>query len=92
MDKAALYQQALRVWDYDQQLCRLGEKASELAAESCRMLNHQSPERRLASVMADVEIIIEQFRHNGLAGLIDYQKQQTLERLAQRMGGTYVAQ
>ncbi|KFK92785.1 MULTISPECIES: hypothetical protein [unclassified Serratia (in: enterobacteria)] len=89
MDKLALYRQALQVFGYDKQLCKLAEEASELAAESNRLLNHQGLERRLACEMADVEIMIEQFRHNGLASLIDFHKQQKLERLAKRLGVTY---
>ncbi|WJV52390.1 hypothetical protein PCO85_14230 [Prodigiosinella aquatilis] len=45
-----------------------------------------------AAELADVEIMIEQFRLNGMGLMIDYHKQQKLERLAERLGVTYAAE
>ncbi|EIJ5166982.1 hypothetical protein LJH26_004284 [Salmonella enterica] len=92
VNKKALYQQAMHLFGYDQQLCKLAEKACKLSAEANRMLSHKSLERRLAGGMADVEIMIEQFRANGLGELIDFQKQQKLERLAERLGMAYASE
>ncbi|RAP71914.1 hypothetical protein ACZ87_01258 [Candidatus Erwinia dacicola] len=45
-----------------------------------------------AAELADVEIMIEQFRLNGMGLLIDFHKQKKLERLAERLGVTYAAE
>ncbi|MGK2889841.1 MAG: hypothetical protein ACSLEN_14310 [Candidatus Malihini olakiniferum] len=52
-------------------MVKLVEKTGELVAEAARIGN----EVALASEIADVEIMIKQLRLNGLATLIDYQKE-----------------
>lgn len=89
MTKNGLYRKALTIWGYDRQLCKLAEEASELAAESNRILNSQGFEDKLAGEIADIEIMIEQLRLNGLAHTIDFYKQQKLQQLAIKLGETY---
>ncbi|PHM24614.1 hypothetical protein [Xenorhabdus ehlersii] len=92
MDKTTLYQKAMQVWGYDKQLCKLAEEASELSAEACRVLNFHGLENGLAEEIADVEIMIEQLRQNGLGKAIEYHKTQKLHRIAELLGETYEPQ
>ena len=55
-------------------------------------MNGLGSEVDLAGELADVEIMIEQFRLNGMGLMIDYHKQQKLERLAERLGVTYATE
>jgi len=91
-NRSTLYGMALRAFGPDAQSLKLMEEAAELAAAAARNMNGLGNEVDLASELADVEIMIEQFRLNGLGKLIDFQKQKKLERLAERLGGTYVAE
>lgn len=68
------------------------EEAAELAAAAARNMNGLGSEVDLAGELADVEIMIEQFRLNGMGLMIDYHKQQKLERLAERLGVTYATE
>ncbi len=86
MNKAALFKAATIKWGYDRQLCKLAEEASELSAAASRVINHCGDERSLAEEAADVEIMIEQLRQNGMDGLIDHFKQLKLAQLANRLG------
>lgn len=90
MTETKLYAEAMRQYGYDAQLCKLAERASELAAEACRSLGHCTLERRLAGEIADIEILIAQFRQTGMVTLIDACKAKRLQRLADRLGVTYV--
>jgi hypothetical protein len=49
-------------------------------------MNGLGNEVDLAGELADVEIMIEQFRLNGMGLMIDFHKQKKLERLAERLG------
>ncbi|MFI8017649.1 hypothetical protein ACIF2R_01560 [Serratia marcescens] len=92
MTETELYAEAMRQYGYDAQLCKLAEEASELSAEACRALNHCTLERRLAGEIADVEILIAQFRQTGMVALIDARKAEKLQRLADRLGVAYAAE
>lgn len=87
---SAIYHLALKFFGPEAQALKLMEEAAELAAAAARNMNGLGSEVDLAGELADVEIMIEQFRLNGLGKLIDYQKQQKLERLAERLGVAYV--
>ncbi|CAI2503838.1 hypothetical protein [Serratia liquefaciens] len=88
-NRSTLYRMAMKRFGPDSQLLKLAEEASELSTEVSRNLNGLSDEMKLASEMADVEIMIEQFRLNGLSTAIDFHKQQKLTRLAERLGVSY---
>ena len=60
-----------------------------LAASAARNLNGQGSESDLAAELADVEIMTEQLRLQGMDRLIDFHKQKKLERLAARLGVIY---
>lgn len=90
MTETELYAEAMRQYGYDAQLCKLAEEASELSAEVCRTLSHCTLKRRLAGEIADVEILIAQFRQTAMVTLIDARKAEKLQRLADRLGVTYV--
>ncbi|EKN4373898.1 hypothetical protein OSP42_005201, partial [Escherichia coli] len=49
----------------------------------------QGSESDLAAELADVEIMTEQLRLQGMDRLIDFHKQKKLERLAARLGVMY---
>ena len=68
------------------------EEAAELAAAAARNMNELGSEVDLAGELADVEIMIEQFRLNGMGLMIDFHKQKKLESLAERLGVTYAAE
>lgn len=89
-NRSSLYQLALQKFGPDSQLMKLIEESAELAAAASRNINGLGNEADMASEMADVEIMIEQFRLNGLGKLIDFQKTKKLERLAERLGVEYV--
>ncbi len=85
MNKSALYDAALAKWGYDAQVLVLAEECSELSATACRFVTHKSNGAKLSEEAADVEIMIEQLRHNGLACHIDRAKERKLVRLAKRV-------
>ena len=85
MNKPALYDAALAKWGYDAQVLVLAEECSELSASACRFVNHKANGAKLADEAADVEIMLEQLRHNGLACHIDRAKERKLVRLAKRL-------
>ncbi|MCH5051169.1 hypothetical protein [Pectobacterium aquaticum] len=91
MNRTAIYKEALRKWGPEAQMVKLTEETGELVAEAARSVNGVGNEVALASEMADVEIMIEQFRLNGLGKLIDFQKEQKLQQLAKRLGVEYVS-
>lgn len=84
--KELIYRTALRKWGPEKQLAKLAEEAAELSAAAARSLTGYCGEADLADEMADVEIMIEQFRLNGMDKLIDYRKTKKLARLAERLG------
>lgn len=81
-NKSALFEQAFRQWGFDAQVLKLSEEASELAVASAQFLNHKTNGKHLAEEAADVEIMIEQLRHNGMSAPIDAEKDRKLARLA----------
>ncbi|HAI8127373.1 TPA: hypothetical protein HJ429_002380 [Escherichia coli] len=81
--------QALQRFGPDAQALKLTEEAAELAASAARNLNGQGSESDLAAELADVEIMTEQLRLQGMDRLIDFHKQKKLERLAARLGVMY---
>ncbi|EFO0818574.1 hypothetical protein DYR57_19805 [Escherichia coli] len=86
---AALYRLALQRFGPDAQALKLTEEAAELAASAARNLNGQGSESDLAAELADVEIMTEQLRLQGMGRLIDFHKQKKLERLAAWLGVMY---
>lgn len=88
LTRTALYRLALQRFGPDAQALKLTEEAAELAA-SARNLNGQGSESDLAAELADVEIMTEQLRLQGMDRLIDFHKQKKLERLAARLGVMY---
>ena len=64
----------------------LSEEASESSAACSRFLNHKTDISKVAEEAADVEIMIEQLRHNGMGPMIDHEKNRKLARLAQIVG------
>ncbi|HAT7555791.1 TPA: hypothetical protein JAW29_003041 [Citrobacter freundii] len=86
MNKATIYDSAFGLWGYDRQVLATAEECSELAASCTRFINHKSNAARVAEEAADVEIMIEQLRHNGMNDMIEQSKARALTRLAQRVG------
>ncbi|EOX0858181.1 hypothetical protein ACO68Y_000602 [Escherichia coli] len=84
--KTLIYRAALHKWGPEKQLAKLAEEAAELSAATARGLTGFCDEAVLADEMADVEIMIEQFRQNGMEKLIDYRKAKKLARLAEWLG------
>lgn len=87
MNKQKLYDLAFSRWGYDAQIIALGEESAELAAAACKFVNHKNNGKNLAEECADVEIMIEQVRHNGLHSQIDVEKDRKLARLALLLEG-----
>jgi hypothetical protein len=85
LTRTALYRLALQRFGPDAQALKL----TELAASAARNLNGQGSESDLAAELADVEIMTEQLRLQGMDRLIDFHKQKKLERLAARLGVIY---
>ncbi|MCB7134790.1 hypothetical protein LE270_22525 [Salmonella enterica subsp. enterica serovar Hillegersberg] len=83
--KELIYRTALRKWGPEKQLAKLAEEAAELSAAAARSLTGCGGETALAEEMADVEIMLEQFRQNGMDKLIDFWKAKKLARLAERL-------
>lgn len=81
-NKPQLFDRAFNAWGFDKQVLKLGEEAGELAAAAAQFLNHKTNGRHLAEEAADVEIMIEQLRYNGMAAPIDAEKDRKLARLA----------
>ncbi|EHK1092716.1 hypothetical protein JFA41_003875 [Salmonella enterica subsp. enterica serovar Poona] len=80
--KSVLYEHAFNKWGFDKQVLKLSEEAGELAVASAQFLNHKTNGKHLAEEAADVEIMIEQLRHNGMSAPIDAEKDRKLARLA----------
>lgn len=89
-NRSTLYRTALKTFGPEAQLLKLTEEAAELAAAAARNMNGAGSEMDLAGELADVEIMTEQCRLNGMGKLIDFQKQKKLARLAERLGVTYI--
>ncbi|MEC5319001.1 hypothetical protein VSX61_08635 [Brenneria populi subsp. brevivirga] len=90
-NRSTLYRIALKQFGPDSQALKLIEEAAELSAAASRNLNCLGSEIDLAEEMADVEIMIEQFRLNGMDKLIELAKHNKLKRLAERLGVEYVS-
>lgn len=86
-DNKALYEQAFQVWGFDKQVLKLAEEAGELSVASCQFLGYKINGKHLAEEAADVEIMIEQLRHNGMSSVIDVEKERKLARLALILAG-----
>ncbi|HAG3150048.1 TPA: hypothetical protein G8O65_004081 [Salmonella enterica] len=86
MDKNEIYDAAFSRWGFDAQMLVLNEEASELAAVISRFLNHRTNIGKVVSEAADVEIMIEQLRHNGFGSEVDNEKERKLARLSRRLG------
>lgn len=84
--KPTVYDAAFALWGYDRQVLKTAEECNELAANCTRFINHKANASRIAEGAADVEIMIEQLRHNGLNELIEQAKSRKLTRLAHRVG------
>lgn len=86
-NKQQLFDRAFIEFGFDRQVLKLNEEASELAVASAQYLNHRTNGKHLAEEAADVEIMIEQLRHNGMSGPIDAMKEHKLARLALLLDG-----
>ena len=91
-NRLTLYIHAIKVFGPESQALRLMADAAELAAAAARNLNGLGNEADLASELANIEIMIEQFRLSEMGLAIDAQKQKKLERLAEQLGVTYAAE
>ncbi|MGA5655239.1 hypothetical protein [Rahnella contaminans] len=87
MKKFKIYEYAFLKYGFDSQVIKLGEECSELATAACQFINHRTNGKNLAEESADVEIMIEQMRHNGMAAAIDEEKGRKLGRLALMLEG-----
>ncbi len=88
-NRSTLYRMALKHFGPESQALKLIEEAAELGAAASRNLNGLGNEVALAEEMADVEIMIEQFRLNGMDKLIELAKHNKLKRLAERLEVEY---
>jgi hypothetical protein len=86
MNKSVIFDAAFALWGYDAQVLTVSEECNELAAACTRFINHKANGNKIAEEAADVEIMIEQLRHNGMNDMIEAQKARKLTRLAQRVG------
>ena len=86
MNKPHVFDAALAMWGYDRQVLATAEECNELAAACTRFVNHKANGNRIAEEAADVEIMIEQLRHNGMSDMIDQHKTRKMARLSQRVG------
>ena len=86
MNKPQIYDAALALWGYDAQVLKTAEECSELASCCARFINHRANGNAVAEEAADVEIMIEQLRHNGMNDMIEQQKARKLARLSRRVG------
>ncbi|WJY16788.1 hypothetical protein PCO82_09250 [Pectobacteriaceae bacterium CE90] len=85
-NRSTLYRMALKQFGPDSQALKLIKEAAELSASASRNLNGLDNEVDLTEEMADVEIMIEQFKLNGMDKLIEFAKYNKLKRLAERLG------
>lgn len=85
-NKTVIYNAAFSRWGFDSQVLALAEESSELAAACTRLINHKTNCSKVAEEAADVEIMLEQLRHNGMGDMIDQEKSRKLTRLAQAVG------
>ena len=81
-----IFEAAFAKWGFESQVLVLSEEASELSAACSRFLNHKTDSSKVAEEAADVEIMIEQLRHNGMGPMIDHEKNRKMARLAQVVG------
>lgn len=86
MNKPAIYDAAFAFWGYDRQVLATAEEGNELSAACIRFLNHKANGNKVAEEAADMEIMIEQLRHNGMNDMIEQHKAKKLTRLALRVG------
>lgn len=86
-NKQQLFDRAFSEFGFDCQILKLNEEASELAVATAQFLNHRTNGKHIAEEAADVEIMIEQLRHNGMSGPIDTIKEHKLARLALLLEG-----
>ena len=86
MNKPHVFDAALAMWGYDRQVLATAEECNELAAACTRFVTHKANGNRIAEEAADVEIMIEQLRHNGMSDMIDQHKTRKMARLSQRVG------
>lgn len=87
IDKNKVFESAFVRWGYDRQIIKLAEESSELSVAACKFVGHSGNGKALAEECADVEIMIEQVRHNGLHSQIDAEKERKLARLALMLEG-----
>lgn len=86
MNKPHVFDAALAMWGYDRQVLATAVECNELAAACTRFVTHKANGNRIAEEAADVEIMIEQLRHNGMSDMIDQHKTRKMARLSQRVG------
>lgn len=85
-NKTLIYDAALAKWGFDAQVIAAIEECNELSAALARYLNHKTNALRVSEEAADVEIMLEQLRHNGFNEMIEGEKTTRLARLARRVG------
>ncbi|WP_192810510.1 hypothetical protein [Edwardsiella tarda] len=88
MNKTDIYDSALAIFGYDRQMLNTATECNGLAASCTRFISHQINASRVAEEAANVEIMIEQLRHNGMDSMIEHSKARALSRLAQRVAHT----
>ncbi|HBU3861010.1 hypothetical protein [Klebsiella pneumoniae] len=81
-----IFEAAFAKWGFDSQVLVLAEEASELSASCVRFINHKTGSDKVAEEAANVEIMIEQLRHNGMGPMIDHEKHRKMNRLAKIVG------
>ncbi|MCE9890719.1 hypothetical protein LZ634_18715 [Kluyvera intermedia] len=86
MNKPHVFDAALAMCGYDRQVLATAEECNELAAACTRFVTHKANGNRIAEEAADVEIMIDQLRHNGMNDMIDQHKTRKMDRLSQRVG------
>lgn len=85
-NRSTIYNLALKTFGPEAQALKLMEEAAELAAAAARNMNGLGNEVDLAGELADVEIMIEQFRLNGMGLMIDFHKQKSWNALPNAWG------
>lgn len=85
MDTTAIYDAAFARFGADMHLLVLIEKANELSIRSSRFLKKRSNIRWMISAMADLDILMAQFLHQGYQAEFEAEKHKKLTRLSQRL-------
>lgn len=85
MTKNLIYQKAISVYGEKEQMRQTQEECAELIADIGRFLRCRIDENKLASEIADVEIMIEQMRMIIGGEKVDAAKAYKVNRLIERL-------